>query len=99
MPDTAGREVLGGKMEHVYGAWNWVVRHYYTNTELALWATIGIFAFIVIIWMLYSPGFRRFMTVVIVVALLLGALLVKFGGQIAEELAQTSAVTAGTMRA
>lgn len=79
-------------MEYVYAAWDWVVRQYYINTELALWVTIGLFGTILFLIMLSSPAFRRFMTVVIVVALIIGALLIKFGPQVSEELGDQGAL-------
>jgi len=60
--------------------------YYQTNTELALWLTIGIAAAVIALMMLAWPGFRRFIAVVIVISLVLGALLVNFGEEVARGL-------------
>lgn len=63
-----------------------VALYYQTNTELALWVTIGIVAAVLALIMLAWPGFRRFIAVVIVISLVLGALLINFGEQVARGL-------------
>ena len=60
--------------------------YYQTNTELALWATIAVIAAVLLLIMLTSPAFRRFMAVVIVISIVLGALLVNFGEEVARGL-------------
>ncbi len=60
--------------------------YYQTNTELALWATIAVIAAVFLLIMLASPAFRRFMAVVIVISVVLGALLVNFGEEFARGL-------------
>jgi len=59
-----------------------IALYYQTNTELALWLTIGAIVLVFLLIMLVSPGFRRFMAVVIVISLVLGALLANFGQQV-----------------
>jgi len=61
-----------------------VAMYYETNTELALWATIALIATVFLLIMMVSPAFRRFMAVVIVIAIVLGALLVNFGEEVAQ---------------
>lgn len=63
-----------------------VALYYQTNTELALWLTIGIVAAVIALMMLAWPGFRRFIAVVIVISLVLGALLVNFAEEVARGL-------------
>ncbi len=63
-----------------------VALYYQTNTELALWVTIGIVAAVLALIMLAWPGFRRFIAVVIVISLVLGALLINFGEEVARGL-------------
>jgi uncharacterized membrane protein len=63
-----------------------VALYYQTNTELALWLTIAAVAAMFFMIMLISPAFRRFMAVVIVISLVLAALLVNFGLEIARGL-------------
>lgn len=60
--------------------------YYQTNTELALWGTIALIAAVLLLIMLASPAFRRFMAVVIVISIVLGALLVNFGEEVARGL-------------
>ncbi|MFP3921452.1 MAG: hypothetical protein ACLFPA_11435 [Dichotomicrobium sp.] len=63
-----------------------IALYYETNTELALWATIAIIAAVFLLIMLVSPGFRRFMAIVIVISVVIGALLINFGQEVARGL-------------
>lgn len=63
-----------------------IALYYETNTELALWATIAIIAAVLLLIMLISPAFRRFMAIVIVISVVIGALLINFGNEVARGL-------------
>jgi len=56
-----------------------VAVYYQTNTELALWVTIAVIAALLLLLMLVSPGFRRFMSIVLVISAVLIALVINFG--------------------
>ncbi len=63
-----------------------IALYYQTNTELALWVTIACVAAVFLLIMLISPAFRRFMGVVIVISVVLAALLMNFGQEVARGL-------------
>jgi len=63
-----------------------VALYYQTNTELALWVTIAIVALVFLLIMLVSPAFRRFMTIVLVISLVMGVLLSNFGEEVIQGL-------------
>lgn len=63
-----------------------IAMYYETNTEVALWVTIAVAAVLLLLIMLIAPAFRRFMAVVIVISVVLGALLVNFGEEVARGL-------------
>lgn len=63
-----------------------IALYYATNTELALWVTIAIVAAGLLLVMLISPSFRRFMAIVIVISVVFVALIISFGDQVARGL-------------
>ncbi len=63
-----------------------VAVYYQTNTELALWVTIAVIAALLLLLMLVSPGFRRFMSIVLVISAVLIALLINFGQAVIQSL-------------
>ncbi|RIA56674.1 hypothetical protein [Dichotomicrobium thermohalophilum] len=65
---------------------NTIALYYQTNTELALWVTIAIVAGVFLLVMLILPAFRRFMALVIVISVVLVALLINFGHDVARGL-------------
>jgi len=73
-------------MEFINQLGDTIAMYYETNTELALWVTITLVAALFLVIMLASPAFRRFMAVVIVISLVIGALLVNFGEKVVEGL-------------
>ncbi len=60
-----------------------IALYFESNTELALWTTIALITGVLLLIMLTWPAFRRFMGVVIVISIVLGALLVNFGEEVA----------------
>lgn len=73
-------------MEFINEVRDAIALYYETNTELALWVTIAIVAAILLVAMLAAPAFRRFMAVVIVISIVIGALLINFGEEVARAL-------------
>ena len=69
-------------MKVLYDLRDAVALYYQTNTELALWLTITAAVLVILLVMLVSPGFRRFMAVVLVISLVIGALLINFGEEV-----------------
>lgn len=69
-------------MKVLYDLRDAVALYYQTNTELALWLTIAAAVLVILLVMLVSPGFRRFMAVVLVISFVIGALLINFGEEV-----------------
>ncbi len=54
-----------------------ISKFYAGDTEVALWASIGVIALVVLLLLLILPGVRRFMLVVFVLAAIIGTIMVQ----------------------